>query len=606
MTDYKQFGGVITEANVLKYVKSIGYEFETHDLAKLSLEGDSYLINSSKNNESMDDEELRFDDNYFQYEIGLQLEDDPSSSFVESEESKQSLTNGQTVYSPEIDTVYVEYMLEPKPNDGNGTKVSITNDIAATSFTKMLDKRCDGRQSEKNSLYIFRTHSGQNYSIKFDHDLLVNNTVGTFSGLEIVITFYKPKTGKNLIVNSFADACERIVNHLSGMKEYRGDLFAANKNKKGFTALGKIPYRKLFHKEGTNLYYMETYDGPYTNTRMSTPNITFKPQMTFCTEIQHVYDVIEHIAGVPKGVRVRREERKHMESIGKNYSDLMNLVVIPMLQEYNAINMRMGWKCDINFNSEFGKIIRNYVFLIYIKLDAYLVMYENQPKDDEADTSYFKNYLFMLVRHSNFELYSRIKYHLKKHFKKSDEETAQLASLLLCNLKFLRKIYYDKPEIFGKKPAKTHEDYGNPKKNLESYFAYFENPSNPEVKDWLILSKIDGVTTMYPLKEDDIIIENRFFSSAARLFYAQDMKKRISGENDGFSLKQMIEIIAHNKNKSAQDLLGNLSNKVLNPNTGRMVAKCEDGKVHNEKFRCVKYRPTVRMNSRATTTRRAK
>jgi hypothetical protein len=605
MESYKQFGGIITESEAFRHIKSIGYEFETTDLAKLSLEGDSYLINSSNNNADMD-ESQQFDKNYFTYGISLDLSDDPSETeFRESEESEESNVSVRTQKSTaENDNEYAEYMLEPRPKDGKNTKVAITNDIASHSFIKMLNRKCRGRENEKNALYMFRTHGGKIYNIKFDH-YMAERPCATFSGLEVVITYYKPKRGNNLILNMFADACDRVISHLSNLKESRGDLFIANKNKKGFTAIGKIPYRKLFHKEGTNLYYLEKFDGASTNTRLQFQNIVFKPQMTFCVDVEHVYEVIKQIA-LPSTQRSGISDKLRMTLVHSAYVELMEKFTIPMVESYNDINTANGWKCEINMNTVFGRKMVNYLFLIYIKIDTYLLVYKKQTEEELDDTSisknYFKNVLYMLVRHSNFELYSRMKYYMKKQFKKSEADTVSLLSVLMYNVDFLSTVMYsDKPEIFSKL-NKSDPDYGDPKKSLESYFAFFENPIDPKSPDWLIHSETDGESTMYPLKEDDIIIENRFFNSAARQYYMNVLGKSMP-MTDAFRLKQLIEVVAQVKGKSAKVMEMALTNKVLNPATGRLVAKCDHGKVRNDKFRCVTERAVAAKRAR---TRRSK
>ena len=604
----QQYGGIINKSDVLKHIISIGYEFETHDLAKLSLHEEKYLINSANNNEDME-EELRFDKNYFTYEAAMDLENDTDSSFFESDESKQSIKTAPTVPSGEIDAEFVEYMLEPRPKDGKKTKMAITNDIANAPFIKMLTKKCRGREKEKNSLYMYRTHQGKLYSIKFDPDMR-KISCGNFSGLEIVITYYKPKRGDNVILETFADACERIVQHLSGLKESRGDLFLANKNKKGFSAIGKIPYRRLFHKDGTNLFYMETYDNEMVNSKFPLSEVVFKPQMTYCANIEHVYDIIEYLSYVPSDMRARRNEKNKMKIVYDNYVDLMNKCIIPMIEEYNELNTKFNWKCEIDMNTSFGKIIRNYLFLMYIKIDAYILFYEKQTEEElqeiNAQKNYFKNYLYMLVRHSNFELYSRMKYYMKKQFKKTENETVELLNFLICNVDFLSEtMYNNNPEIFGKKLAKSDPNYGDPKVSIESYFAYFENPIDKDFDDWFLYSHTDGESTMYPLKGDDIIIETRFFSATVRHFYGNTMGKRMSSLGDSLSLKQMVDFVAFQQNKSRQNLIMSIENKVLNPNTGRMVMKCEEGKVRNENFRCIKPKTTRPTKPKPTRTRRA-
>lgn len=609
----KQYGGIITESDVLKHIISIGYEFETHDLAKLSLHEDKYLINSANKTGDLV-EDLKFDKNYFTYEATLDLDKDTDSSFFESSESKPSIRNtAPTVNSGEIDAEFSEYMLEPRPKDGKNTKVAITNDLANSAFIIMLNKRCRGREEQKNALYVFKSrNNGQAYKIKFDSDMR-KVSCGSFSGLEIVITYYKPKIGPNIIVETFADACERIVSHLSNLKEHRGDLFMANKTKSGFTALGKIPYRKLYHKEGTNLYYLETYDSPYINTRMDMSKVIFRPQMTFCSNIEHVYDVITHLLNLP----TPKSNSKYSGQIhtvfaaSTIYEELMETCVIPLIEDFNEMNKKNEKTQNyiIDVQTQFGKIMRNYLFLMYIKIDAYISYFEKQSEQElagiNAEKQYFKNYLFMLVRHSNYELYTRMKYHMKKQFGTTNKQTIALVKQLMYNKEhLLNYVYHDTPEIFVTRLTKTDANYGDPKVSMESYFDFFENPKDKEQHDWLIHSDIDGESTMYPLKGDNMIIETRVFVGDAMYYFTKTLKKRTTS-NGHFTLKQMADVVAEVKKKPIQNIIMGLDNKEINPNTGRMVAKCEEGKVRNENFRCVKPKTARPTKPKPTRTRRA-
>ncbi len=60
-----QYGGFYSENEVLKKIISIGYEFETHDLAKLSLsENERDLINSGITTRELK-AHTKYDDNYY-------------------------------------------------------------------------------------------------------------------------------------------------------------------------------------------------------------------------------------------------------------------------------------------------------------------------------------------------------------------------------------------------------------------------------------------------------------------------------------------------------------------------------------------------------------
>ena len=156
---------------------------------------------------------------------------------------------------------YLEYFYENREGDGDNVKFQVTNDLAVTSITKLAKPICKKLHGmPKNEMYYFKT-TDKIYDIHFSKKTF--HECETFSDLEYVITYYNPNNYENIILDTFVDACSRIVEHLSNLTQIPGNLVMKNDdNKLNPIGLTKsiINKRILYHKPGTNLYYMDIYD----------------------------------------------------------------------------------------------------------------------------------------------------------------------------------------------------------------------------------------------------------------------------------------------------------------------------------------------------------
>jgi hypothetical protein len=157
-------------------------------------------------------------------------------------------------------------------------------------------------------MYYFKTNKGKLYDIKFSEEIAGNKYCESFSGVEYVVTYYNPKReNQNIIVDTFVDACSRVIDHLGNLQKIKGTLFLLDDDRKMYTPIGVIENERcLYHKPNTNLYYMDTYDYHETLKLQSLKRSEFVPQMTFRCMANHAINImIEICKNNPKFTRNR-------------------------------------------------------------------------------------------------------------------------------------------------------------------------------------------------------------------------------------------------------------------------------------------------------------
>ena len=166
-------GGSLISDKIFKKILSIGYEFETHDLAKLSLHSNKKsIINSDltlrllKEKMGMNSITVK-DDNYLSIripigkekrqtldEVNLDELDELSREFLENfgeEEEIEALEKHEN-------ESYLEYFSENRKKDNKSTiKFNITNDIGDGDFGNMVEDHCKGATVPKNDMFVFKT-----------------------------------------------------------------------------------------------------------------------------------------------------------------------------------------------------------------------------------------------------------------------------------------------------------------------------------------------------------------------------------------------------------------------------------------------------------------
>jgi len=172
-----KFGGSLISDKTFKKILSIGYEFETHDLAKLSLHSNKKsLINSDLTLRSLKNKIDRnsvkiIDDNYLSVRIPIVKEENsPVINEEEEEEVDEENMDEEDLefmkafkYEIELEKYendsYLEYFNENRKHDNKDTiKFQITNDISEEDFDSMLKEYCKNLTIPKNDMYIFKTN----------------------------------------------------------------------------------------------------------------------------------------------------------------------------------------------------------------------------------------------------------------------------------------------------------------------------------------------------------------------------------------------------------------------------------------------------------------
>jgi hypothetical protein len=551
------FGGSLKSAAIFKKILSIGYEFETNELAKLSLHANKKtLINSDTTLRTLQSRTTSgtykvVDENYIlaripigvdpkeidkEYEVNLEEMDQDERDFWES--NREDMER-ERLERRENET-YLDYFYEYRKNDNRKTvKFNITNDLGDTPFQMMLKGYCEDLTTKKNDLYFFRTQSGRMLDIKFTEDIAKDEDCESFSGVEYVITYYSPKKeNPNIIVDSFVDACSRIIDHLGDVKTIKGELLI-NDGKKELTPVGAIEdNRGLYHKPGTNLFYMDTYDSmeTYSNNTLrlkGIQDVAFVPQMTFrCNAIDAV-DIILEIMRKNNSFTVGKSTIRDQHEQKKDLVFLKEQVEY-MFSKYNGLKTT---KLKINGNEGTGKILKTYLFLIFKKVYMFI------DKNDEiiSGDKYLKDTLLFASRHPNIELFARVKQILSERYKITAFDDILN---LICHPSIMREFYgisaqkYSKTAHIDDLPD-TDPNYGNPLYSMRSYFRYLEKKE----EDWLKVEKYDVYSTTFEIKSDIILLENRYFRYAIGLYLRNMLDENITKES--VTVKDMHKIVNH-------------------------------------------------------------
>jgi hypothetical protein len=563
------YGGDLGKHESFKNILSIGYEFETHDLAKLSLNDDNNLINSSiifmtLKNKLKIKEAKKIDKN--SYEI-----DD----------------NGKK---------YIEYYDEQLEGDTENV-MNITNDIGGSNFDKMLYRKCK-KTDDKNNIYSFETNEGKKYKITFDSQNMDKCFI--FTGPEFVITFYKIQKSKNIILETFLNACYRIFTHLSKLDKITGNLLIKDKDNKD-VQIGNLKDRILYHKPDSNLYYLQTHDSAIFSKEYSIGMISIMPQMTFRANITHVIQIIKDILYNDNFEYAKQNKKMIMREY-----DIVNDIdkcINELIEDYNKKAPLSKWK--LNPSNKIVKEIIGYLFMIFYKIYMYVESYFNSDLENTSE-NYFKNYLSFASRHMNYIFYKKIKGLLYEYFGNNwdhdddnintediNDDLIYIIISLIYKPEIIQKYMYHgrKKKILKVKLNVDDENYGNPAYSFISYFNHFEIPgesknednTDEQQREWFINSEIDVSSTNFGLPEDgSIIIENRLFFYELSTYMRDEVNLNAPNYFTLNNLKNIYYKLIE-KNKKVVDL----SKKELNPKTERFVNKCEKGKIRDDEFHCI-------------------
>jgi hypothetical protein len=497
-------GGDLSKMDGLRHILSIGYEIECGVLAKLTqtdIGGELTLYNSDSARKDI--EELR------------RLEEDPDADVEDYILERQ-------------EEVMTDVILDRRGRPDKHAVFNITNDNAMTPFIRMLDKICyyDAESAdaaaEKNELYVFRDNAGKDYKIQF----MLKDELGCafHTSVEWVVTYYKPKRSRNVIMDTFVNMITNLVRHLDELVPIEGNYIVKYKNDRGDVEelpVGKPSQRMLFHKTGTGLYYLQTQ---VSAAPMTIDDACSVVQMTFSASAEHIVEILlalldNNAQGIlsysentrDKLVDVRRIEGCVDELI-RNYN-----------REHDGIYKIHGSK-------QFTKTVKTYIFMILFKIAQYI-------KFKKTSSKYFKNVLYINSRHSNYALYKNLKRQLEIQFGMlEDARVATIIKDIVLVPDILQSgIVPDgvkmRTGVFSKTNMldKTNQHYGDPTYSLMSYFDFFEQPVDNEKNrvaetgkivdyDWFEYKGIDEYSNKMELNNDIVLIEMRNFQKLLSLY----------------------------------------------------------------------------------------
>jgi hypothetical protein len=530
----------------LKYIVSIGYEFETHDLAKLSLhQNGKTLINAKTTLRSLkydlrDMIALEFDDNYVMFGMDKKAKTFNLSSkrhlsiesFLDEEDENEEQEEQEEQEEEEEDNGENQFLEFIHDSDKKNIGFDITNDTAHIPFHDLYNNKCQKMH--------FKDKSGKVFTIDFHN---IDNCL--LSGVEYINTYFKPKKCENIIINTYTDACRRILEHIQMLETIKGTLFITNKN--GINKkIGVLPYRNLYHKPATNLYYLETSDDKYSMKHKSLMNTDIQPQMTFGCKAEYLIDIMKSILNIGN----YNNKTRRLNGI-KNHLDEILLVesyVDDMMNQYSKNHRHL-----VSNNNT--KRLKTYLFMILYKLFIYITEYSKlyEPGEDNNE-NYFKNYFSFQSRHDNFTFYTLIIKWFQKAFKMKKEKAIEQIKLLISTSSVLSKLY-KKKNIQSYIETLDHEDknYGNPTISIISYFDHFEKPIKKDNEnDWLNAMDIDSVSSRMEIKNDILLTENRLFFSEIMSYISNETDIKINTQNMTLNIMDKFVNTMYKNNKVTQ------------------------------------------------------
>jgi len=607
-------GGSLNTNPAFRNILSIGYEFETHDLAKLSLHKNKRsLINSdlilrvlkdkieSNSIKEILNSKKEKDENYLSVRIPMgneaEVNDHLNVDEMDDEEREFHLAFADEIELEKLEkrenNSYLEYFNEPRKSDvrvkGDETKrtlikFQITNDLGDGDFADMLRKHCEKLTIPKNKMYVFKTQGGKVFDFKFSEDIWPN--CETFSGVEYVVTYYSPKRDNpNIILDTFVDACSRIVDHLADLKSVKGELLIHGSDKRShYVSIGNIGNERcLYRKPNTNLFYLDTYDNNDTQMVKKLSDAEFIPQMTFRAKAKHALDIMKEAL---KPDLLFKKGLSDMAALELDYNTILLVeeIVDDVIENHNKSSTK-----KISTSLEIFQSLKLYIFLIYYKLFAYIQNHNSIISKED----YLKDKLAFASRHSNQELYSRAKAILKDHYGMSSVEEIRK---MLCHKESIKELYeisdfeeedftdsgeYKYENALTDDLAQSNPNYGNPLYSISSYFAYFETAKTGE-KDWFIDSKTDNVSTRFDLTDDIVLLENRLFKDEMEILLKNKINIKLSG---GLlpvgKMREIVYSLYGDKIKNMIHLEKNVAKKKLSK-------KCPEGYYRSSDYRCTK------------------
>ena len=417
----KLYGGDIDRKNIFRKILSIGYELETQSLAKLNLINNDYMNEENSRSISKSMSQLKSKTNMSSkmskknsnLPILLNTDTVPKDYEIIKRIKNGDYTEEEFDYYANRLDEYIE--LDAYTSESIGKKKRVVNpdavflsanDMAVTAFTKYLNVFCnmdDIKQNnaedeeaesdeenlfDKNDLYTFVTDSGEKYRINFE--TWQKKDCGMFADVEWIMTYYKPKISKNIILNTFVNVVENLLLHLSRLEKTKGKLIM-NFSGSDKEIVKRPTDRYLYHLPNTNLYYLQTH---LLEEQVDTDDICVVPQMTFSCHIKDLVDIMKELAKddirLLENTMILSDQRvKIIENIEKAIKILLNNYNKSVSKDYRIIDTR---------NKQLVQSMKNYIFMILFKMNRYFNNYltDEKVKNKLKSAKYLKDTLFTI------------------------------------------------------------------------------------------------------------------------------------------------------------------------------------------------------------------
>lgn len=510
-------GGDINKSYIFKYIKSIGFEIETTDLIKFTVENfenSKILVNSALTN--IDLEYGYFDENEY-------------TDIIDTPELKFKITNDSAEDSEFNEDMLNIFNTHKNDDDDDCEEVIFQLEIPKNNY---LNKTLDDNQTR--------------YDIKIREADSELHNCSSFTDVEWILTYYKPIVSQNIILNTFYNSMNLLKQHLNNLKTIEGTKLYYLNDDNEYVQYENSKINQVYVLPGTSLVYFNNSVYDIDNYDIN-KNLKIVVQMTFSCDIQYVYRVMKKLLSMEYTTEQLTFAKKFIDKSNKNMIEINQMIEQYIKNESfdldainNALvivkNLFYSYNNDTN-NSEYLFVTDNsdinklkmYFFLIMYKLYIYLNSYIQNKEENEE--SLFKKNLSFAVRHNNYSLYLEIKKYIKiiftsKFYGKDDKfinnKIIEIIRNIIGPINKEKKIYQliyrfnytreRKKELHLKAKEYPDKYFGDPLYSILSYFEHFEKRKDDK-KDWLVLKDIDEKSTKFDLNDDTIIVEFRDFPS---------------------------------------------------------------------------------------------
>jgi hypothetical protein len=372
------------------------------------------------------------------------------------------------------------------------------------------------------------------------------------------MTYYNPKSNKNIILNTFINVAKNLIFHLSKLEKQSGKL-VMNFSEDDKKVIKKSEERILYHSPNTNIYYLQTH---LIDEKLDIDDICFVPQMTFSCHIKDIVDIFKELTkdsinNFENYNKIANERLEVIETIEKCINKLFENYnkSSPTIQSQTT---KIKLKIVESRNKNLVKSIKNYLFLFLFKLQRYFNFYltDEKVKRKSKTAKYLKDTLFFNSRHTNYDIYKSLKQLISEYFaqynpniKLTNNELASIIQKLVVQQPVLEEFLINDASNIRKnaflitnKLDKNNKNYGNPYYSLGSYFDFFEDPidnttrrndKNELFHDWLQYDGVDVYSSTTDIKSNNIVLTEirsfaRMLSSYMYSIGDEEMKENMT------------------------------------------------------------------------------